>query len=61
MSHAMEGGAMIRRILCVGVAWMGLAAGAAAQTTIVEYVHTDALGSPVAITDAAGVVVERQV
>ena len=52
---------MIRRILCVGVAWMGLAAGAAAQTTIVEYVHTDALGSPVAITDAAGVVVERPV
>jgi len=30
-----------------------------AQT--VEYIHTDALGSPVAVTNAAGAVVERQV
>jgi len=52
---------MIKRISCVGLAWMGLAASAAAQMTIVEYIHTDALGSPVATTNAAGVVIERQV
>lgn len=31
-----------------------------AQTTV-EYIHTDALGSPVAITDASGNIVEREV
>ena len=30
-----------------------------AQTTTVEYIHTDALGTPVAVTDAAGTVIER--
>ena len=40
-------------LLCLGfAAW--------AQTTItVEYIHTDALGSPVAVTDEAGRVIER--
>lgn len=33
---------------------------AAAQETV-EYIHTDALGSPVAITDASGNVIERTV
>lgn len=42
----------------VGLLVMGLAMNARAQTTI-EYVHTDALGSPVAVTNAAGVVIER--
>ncbi|MGV6493261.1 RHS repeat domain-containing protein [Stenotrophomonas rhizophila] len=28
---------------------------------VVEYIHTDALGSPVAVTDASGVVIERTV
>lgn len=31
-----------------------------AQTTV-EYIHTDALGSPVAVTDASGNVIEREV
>jgi len=52
---------LIKRVMCVALAWLGLAATASAQTTIVEYIHTDALGSPVATTDAAGVVVEQQV
>ena len=34
------------------------ASGAQAQTTV-EYIHTDALGSPVAVTDASGNVIER--
>lgn len=38
---------------------MGFALSAHAQT-IVEYIHTDALGSPVATTDASGNVIERQ-
>jgi len=33
--------------------------GAQAQTTTVEYLHTDALGTPVAVTDATGAVIER--
>lgn len=31
-----------------------------AQTTV-EYIHTDALGSPVAVTDASGNIIEREV
>ena len=44
-----------------GLASSALAVSALAQTTTVEYIHTDALGSPVAVTNAAGAVVERQV
>jgi len=51
---------MIKQFMCGGLVWLGLAAGASAQTTIVEYVHTDALGSPVAVTDASGAVVPGQ-
>lgn len=38
-----------------------LAAGAASAQaqTVVEYIHTDALGTPVAVTNSAGVVIER--
>jgi RHS repeat-associated protein len=47
-----------------GLLTLLLAAGmlhtAAAQETV-EYIHTDALGSPVATTDAAGNVIERTV
>ncbi|MCW2066200.1 UNVERIFIED_ORG: RHS repeat-associated protein [Stenotrophomonas maltophilia] len=39
---------------------MACIAPAAAQE-VVEYIHTDALGSPVAITDASGNVIERTV
>ncbi|MGN6223262.1 RHS repeat-associated core domain-containing protein [Pseudoxanthomonas sp.] len=41
------------------VASLAGAPQAQAQTTTVEYLHTDALGTPVAVTDAAGVVIER--
>ncbi|WP_220084388.1 RHS repeat domain-containing protein [Stenotrophomonas maltophilia] len=37
---------------------LSVAGGVEAQS-IVYYIHTDALGSPVAVTDAAGTVVER--
>ncbi|WP_379654938.1 RHS repeat domain-containing protein [Pseudoxanthomonas sp. UC19_8] len=37
--------------------WIQLSGIASAQT--VEYIHTDALGTPIAVTDASGNVVER--
>jgi RHS repeat-associated protein len=52
---------MVKQLLCAGLVLLGWTSGASAQTTYVEYIHTDALGSPVATTDAAGVVVEQQV
>lgn len=46
----------------VGLIASGLAVNASAQQiTTVEYIHTDALGSPVAVTNEAGTVVERTV
>lgn len=36
-----------------------LGSGTAASQEIVEYIHTDALGSPVAVSNASGVVIER--
>jgi len=50
---------LIRAALLV-VAMLACIAPAAAQE-VVEYIHTDALGSPVAITDASGNVIERTV
>ncbi|UNK49279.1 RHS repeat-associated core domain-containing protein [Lysobacter sp. S4-A87] len=45
-----------------GLLASGLASGAfAQQITTVEYIHTDALGSPVAVTDSNGTVIERAV
>ena len=38
-----------------------VAAAPAVAQEVVEYIHTDALGSPVAITDANGTVIERTV
>ena len=38
--------------------WLVTAPGVHAQT--VEYIHTDALGSPVAVTNSAGQVIERR-
>lgn len=49
----------IRVVLAV-VALAACMVPAAAQE-VVEYIHTDALGSPVAITDASGNVIERTV
>lgn len=57
----MDFGKLIKRQTAVATIWLGLISSAAAQTTIVEYVHTDALGSPVATSDAAGNVTERRV
>jgi len=48
---------MGRMVVCLALFVM--AGQVSAQT--VEYIHTDALGSPVAVTNAAGEVVERQV
>lgn len=45
----------------IGFAWIALATSAVAQTTVVEYIHTDALGSPVATTNTSAAAVERQV
>ncbi|NED66639.1 hypothetical protein G3I15_37505 [Streptomyces sp. SID10244] len=50
---------LIRAVLAV-VALAACVAPAVAQE-VVEYIHTDALGSPVAITDASGNVIERTV
>lgn len=52
--------AVIRTSAFVAMVCLGLAANAPAQTTTVEYIHTDALGSPVATTDALGALVSRQ-
>lgn len=50
---------LIRAVLAV-VVLAACVAPATAQE-VVEYIHTDALGSPVAITDAGGNVIERTV
>ncbi len=52
--------AMLIRVALASSALVVGAAPAAAQE-VVEYIHTDALGSPVAITDASGNVIERTV
>lgn len=44
--------------LALIVLWMGMTFSLQAQT-VVEYIHTDALGTPVAVTNAAGQVIER--
>lgn len=58
-----------RTVRVLGQAWstasfallaLLLSVNAHAQTTV-EYIHTDALGSPVAVTDASGNVIEREV
>ena len=48
------------RIVSAAILALLLSAGAQAQTTV-EYIHTDALGSPVAVTDAFGNVIEHEV
>ncbi|MBD4613309.1 hypothetical protein GUF48_03255 [Xanthomonas citri pv. citri] len=62
MSPWMKMGRLSARLRdCVRAAALGLllvSASAVAQTTV-EYIHTDALGSPVAVTNASGQVVER--
>jgi len=50
----------IFKALALIALWMGVTFGLQAQT-VVEYIHTDALGTPVAITNAAGTVIERSV
>lgn len=50
---------IIRRAVTV-LALLSLAGAVAAQETV-EYIHTDALGSPVAVSDAAGIVIGRAV
>lgn len=43
----------------MGTAILAIASFAASAQTVVEYIHTDALGSPVAVTDANQSVIER--
>ncbi len=50
---------LMRGVFALVLAAGMLSAAQAAET--VEYIHTDALGSPVAVTDANGVVIERTV
>lgn len=49
------------RLACRALLWLmaALAASAVQAQTTVEYIHTDALGTPVAVTDASGNVIER--
>ncbi|HEL3779860.1 TPA: RHS domain-containing protein [Stenotrophomonas maltophilia] len=51
---------LLIRVVLALVVLAACVAPAAAQE-VVEYIHTDALGSPVAITDANGQVIERTV
>jgi len=46
------------RMMVVLALWLAVASVASAQTAV-EYIHTDALGTPVAVTNSAGVVIER--
>ena len=58
---AMTTSSLIRKLAVVALVAVGqfaAAQGAVAQT-VVEYLHTDALGSPVAVTNQAGQVIER--
>lgn len=54
-------GTMVRNALGRGLValglWLGVATASQATETVVYY-HTDALGSPVAVTDAGGAVIE---
>ncbi|WP_303638236.1 RHS repeat domain-containing protein [Stenotrophomonas tuberculopleuritidis] len=50
---------LIRAVLAVVL--LAACVAPAAGQEVVEYIHTDALGSPVAITDAGGNVIERTV
>ena len=50
---------LLRVVVCLAM-WLALVAVAQAQT-VVEYIHTDALGTPVAVTNSAGAVIERSV
>lgn len=51
---------MLRLVLLASLLVAGLTLSAQAQN-VVEYVHTDAVGSPVATSDASGTIIERQV
>lgn len=57
MTHSMTSGTHIAAAkLLVALAFVS---GTAKAQTTVEYVHTDALGSPVAVTNQAGAVIDR--
>lgn len=48
------------RMVVVLAVWLAAVSVASAQTAV-EYIHTDALGTPVAVTNSAGAVIERSV
>lgn len=51
---------LLRRGAVALMLWTAFVLSASAQT-IVEYIHTDALGSPVATTDGSGNIIDRQI
>ncbi len=50
----------IIKMIALVALWIGVTFGLRAQT-VVEYIHTDALGTPIAVTNAAGTVIEHSV
>jgi len=50
----------LRPILALLAVACGAISGSASAQTVIKYVHTDALGSVVALTDSTGAVVERR-
>ena len=48
------------RVATILMAWLAAVSLAWAQTAV-EYIHTDALGTPVAVTNSASMVIERSV
>ncbi len=60
MSRAIDAGWLMGWVAGALLLVLGVAPRVAAAE-VVEYIHTDALGSPVAVTNASGVVIERTV
>lgn len=60
MSRAIDAGSLMGWVAGALLLVLGVVPRVAAAE-VVEYIHTDALGSPVAVTNASGVVIERTV
>ena len=53
-------GSVMRKMWTLGLCLVFTALALPGRAATVEYIHTDALGSPVAVTNSAGVVIERR-
>ncbi|WP_312236693.1 RHS repeat-associated core domain-containing protein [Stenotrophomonas sp.] len=60
MNRALDAGKLVASLVGAVLTVFGVAPRVDAAE-VVEYIHTDALGSPVAVTNASGVVIERTV